>query len=94
MYNTETAKVLGMGKSDCGQTDICWFEEHLYKKKTGEFFLAGKGGADSKYAIEVQINQYSGGRSIMPISEEQAKKWSERHLTVDEYVVIFGEPEE
>ena len=33
MYNTETAKVLGMGESDCGQTDTRWFEEHLYKKK-------------------------------------------------------------
>ena len=64
------------------------------RKKTGEFFLVGKGGAESKYAIEVQINQYSGGESIIPISEEQARKWSERYLTVDEYIVIFGEPEE
>lgn len=27
---------------------------------------------------------------IVPVSEEEARRWSERHLTGDEYVAIFG----
>jgi len=34
------------------------------------------------------------GEKIIPITEDEAKEWVEKYLTVDEYIKIFGECEE
>lgn len=92
-YDTDTAKMLGED-SNGYPTDFNYEREELYKKKTGEFFLYGTGGANSKYAVSNGDNSYSGGDRITPIDEERAKKWCEAHLSVDEYEEIWGEVEE
>ena len=49
MYDTETAeKIAGWDNGIYGR-DFRSCEETLYKKKTGEYFIYGSGGADSKY---------------------------------------------
>lgn len=60
----------------------------------GEFFLWGEGGGMSKYAEYCPGGGYCWGEGIDPISEDEAKEWLEAHATVDEYIEIFGEPEE
>ena len=44
----------------------------------------------TKYAERVG-DGYSGGTEIIPVSEEEARDWAERHLSADKYEDIFGE---
>jgi hypothetical protein len=92
-YDTETAKRLASaGYSYPSQFD--YWQETLYQKRTGEFFLHGEGGANSKYAEQIERNSWCGGEKIIPISHKEAKKWGEKYLDADEYEKIFGQIEE
>ena len=92
-YSTETAKAMGSYDNGLGIRDFNALEETLYRKKTGEFFLYGKGGANTQYA-ESMGNGRTSGEDIIPLTEEGAREWAEAHLTVKEYIAIFGKPEE
>ena len=50
MYNTETAKEIGSWNNGRYRSDFYYVGETLYKKKTGELFVFGEGGAASRYA--------------------------------------------
>lgn len=92
LYDTDTAKRLGF---DCGGDGMSSWSEYLYQKRTGEFFLYGKGGPATKYAKYVAANNaWSGGEKIQPMSVESAQKWAEEHLDADEYNEVFGVPDE
>ncbi len=92
-YDTDTAKFLGYaGYSHPG--DFSFWLERLYQKKTGEFFLHGIGGAMSKYAHRTGLNEWSGGEKIIPLTREEAQKWAEKNLDVEEFKELFGEVEE
>lgn len=93
MYNTETAKYCG-GYEFSNVGDFNHVCEDLYRKKTGEFFLYGEGGAMSKYCEEVGNNSWTGGEKIIPLTIKEAKRWSEKHLNADTYIELFGEVEE
>lgn len=91
-YDTDTAKFLGYaGYSHPG--DFAFWSEHLYRKRTGEYFLHGIGGAMSKYARRVGPDEWSGGEKIRPLSPEEAQKWAEEHMDADEYEQVFGKIE-
>lgn len=94
LYNTETAKHIGNYSNDLSYDDLKYFDEDLYLKKTGEFFLSGSSGAFGKYAESVGANSWCGGSGIVPITEQEAKEWVEMHLDADTYIELFGEPEE
>lgn len=94
MYNTETAVELGTGKSHLAVNNFGYYEEHLYRKKTGEYFLYGEGGAGSKYAKQQELNSFGPGDGFTPLTESGARIWAEKYLDADEYCEIFGEPEE
>lgn len=78
VYDTSTAKKLGMRW--IGTEYSRWGWEELYRKKTGEFFTL--------------YHSYSESEKIEPITYEKAKCWAEEHLDGDDYIAIFGEPEE
>lgn len=62
-YNTETATLLFHNTfGNLGDTN--GYEENLYLTKTGNYFIHGLGGKDSKYPEEI----------IIPVSNEEAKK--------------------
>lgn len=91
-YNTETAEKIGVQGYDYGgATDV---EETLYRKKTGEFFIYGCGGALSRYAKRADGGGTIGGSAIIPITVEQAIEWVEEYLDGEDYDRVFGEPEE
>lgn len=94
MYNTESAVELGTGESRLSVNDFGYYKEYLYKKKTGEYFLYGEGGAGSKYGKQTERNNFGPGDGFTPLTENEAKLWAERYLDADEYCEIFGEPEE
>lgn len=92
-YDTDTAKEMGY-YTYSNRTDFHFFEETLYRKNTGEFFLHGYGGVATKYAEAVGQNGWRAGERIMPMSLEEAQEWAEEHLDADEYEKIFGSVEE
>ncbi len=63
-YNTDTAEQLG---HLCIGTfgDPAGYEEMLFKTKSGNFFLYGAGGADSKYPQQ----------AITPVTKKEADAW-------------------
>lgn len=92
-YDTDTARALA-STDYSSVTDYNYWEETLYRKNTGEFFLYGKGGPASKYAESVGQNQWTGGSKIIPLTLEAAQKWAEQYLDADEYDRIFARAEE
>ena len=94
IYNTETAKKVASWYSSYARNDFHYYEEELYQKKTGEFFLYGEGNAASPYSRSCGQNEWCGGERIEPLTYKEAQKWAEDHLDGDEYCEIFGEPDE
>ena len=94
MYDTGTAEEIDWCENMTNPGNYSYCKEILYRKKTGEFFLHGKGNAASMYA-EVQADRMrSPGEKIVPISEEHAKIWVEEHCCVDTYIELFGDVDE
>lgn len=93
-YDTETAERVGGYDNGLGQRDLAHLDEDLYRKKTGEFFIYGRGGAMTQYARSCGDNTTCGGVGIVPLSIEDAKAWVEEHCSADRYEEIFGVVEE
>ena len=89
-YDTETAKLVGY-TSYSYPGDFTWWTEHLYHKRTGEFFLYGVGGPMSKYARRIGPDEWTGGEEIRPLSLKEAREWAEKNIEAEEYEQIFGE---
>lgn len=93
MYNTETATELGTYEHGY-VSSFSWYQENLYRKKTGEYYLYGEGHANSKYGTPDGTGGYGSGDGFTPLTESEARIWAEKYLDADEYCEIFGEPEE
>ena len=84
-YDTDTAdEICHYGYSYTGGFD--YYEDTLYRKKNGEFFIHSVGGA--------RCNTWSGREEIYPIVNEEAMEIVESHCDVDKYEEIFGKVEE
>lgn len=91
-YDTETAKVVAeISGGGSGWRDFGYYEETLYKKRTGEYFLHGEGGPMTRYAISVGGNSWTSGSKIIPLTYDGAREWAEKNLGVEEYEAEFGE---
>lgn len=90
-YDTDTAEFL-TGYSSRMPGDFYYYEEELYRKKTGEYFLYGSGNALSPYGRR-EGNNCFGTEEIIPYTEEEAKDWVEENAP-EKYEDIFGEVEE
>ena len=93
LYNTDTATCLGSYQFSI-PGNFHYLCEDLYRKKNGEFFLFGEGGAASKYSVKTDTNEWSSGKTIIPLTVDEAKKWAEEYLPADDYIEVFGEPSE
>ena len=87
-YDTNTAKLIGEA-SYINRTDFHYWTEELYQKRTGEFFIYGKGGPASRYSRSTGQNSWSGGEKIIPLTINEAKEWAEKYLDGDEYEELF-----
>lgn len=93
VYDTEKAKLCGDWYNGHYTSDLDYCAETLYQKKTGEYFLHGEGGCLSMYATRSGGN--SGyGEQIIPLTYDEARAWAEKNLDADDYISIFGEPDE
>lgn len=91
-YDTETATLIAeVSGGGSGWRDFRYYEETLYKKRTGEYFLYGEGGPMTRYAISVEGNGWASGCKITPLTYDGAREWAEKNLESDEYEAEFGE---
>lgn len=89
-YDTDTAKLAGTYETGY-IGDLDWRNEQLYRKSTGEFFLAGEGGARTRWSRRT-IDGYSSGEGILPLTLDEAREWAEEHLSVKEVEKLFRIP--
>lgn len=94
VYDTETARRVGVWSSSEDPREFQYVEETLFRKKNGEFFLHGLGGPASVYRVATSENSWKTGEKILPLSFDQARQWAEIHLTADEYEAAFGPVQE
>ncbi|MBY5826314.1 MULTISPECIES: hypothetical protein [Rhizobium] len=91
-YDTATATEICSFESSVSQADFQYEETWLYKTPRGQFFLAGRGGAMTRWAQPVQDGR-SGGRGLVPVGVEEARAFAEDHAG-EEIVAQFFEIEE
>ena len=93
-YDTKTSRKVAAAYANCSPRDFAYWEQKLYIKRTGEYFLYCMGGPASQYAVRCGDNSWEGGSLFIPLTEAEAKIWAEEHLDGDEFEQIFGEVEE
>ena len=76
VYNTETATILATFDNGHSHTDFAYLKEDLYVTAKGSYFLAGEGGASTKYR-EVSGNSTGPGEKIIPLTGKEALDWCE-----------------
>ncbi|MBK8132801.1 MAG: hypothetical protein IPN63_07795 [Gammaproteobacteria bacterium] len=89
-FDTDTAEHIANASYSGSRSDFQWWEEDFYRKRTGECFLAGRGGPMTRYAVAVDQNSRTGGSKITPLSEEEAREWLECHADAETYEQVFG----
>lgn len=93
LYDTKTAEEIETFNNGLSYNDFNYYSEALYRKKNGEFFLAGEGHAMTKYAKHCADRTSTFGRKIIPLSDDDAKSWLEEHADVETYLKYFSAEE-
>ncbi len=78
-YNTNTATRLHEYQSPYAHNDFNFFRESLYRTEKENYFLAGEGGALTRYGQAEGGGGMQGGEGIRPITKKEAMKWLEEH---------------
>jgi hypothetical protein len=82
-YDTKTADlVCDISPSGFYGGDFRWEDSCLYRTPKGAWFIAGKGGAMSRWAQRVGQSGYCGGSGLRPVDKEEARELIERHGSV------------
>ena len=89
VYDTMKSYIVGWRMGDFHDTDPKYFEEWLYKKRTGEYFMVGEGGAMSAYAKTCEDGSLGYGKKIIPMSYQEANEWATAHMTRLAYRMRF-----
>jgi hypothetical protein len=87
-YNTATAEKICTFESDAGRGDFHHEVTSLYRTPRGRFFLAGHGGAMTRWAHAVHGGQ-SGGVGLHPVGTAEARNFAERHTDEDTVARFF-----
>ncbi len=89
-YDTATAtRIDSAGEGFPG--DFRRYEEALYRTPNGRYFLAGEGGALTRWACPVDGGGWTNGDGIVPLSPEEALAWAETHLDPETIAAEFAE---
>ena len=88
-YNTDTAEEIASWDNGLDSSDFNYVSEKLFKTKNGTYFLAGDGGARSKYGIN-KGDYEIGGEGLEPVSDDEALETLERWKDVDAIEAHFA----
>lgn len=91
LYNTDTAELIHKWNNGYYPNDFNWCAETLYKTKKGAYFIAGEGGAMSKYSTRCGSNSAGGGSGISVLTEDEAIGWLENHGGTEALEQYFGD---
>jgi hypothetical protein len=96
VYDTETADRLCdvSGPGGYSRSDFQWEDTWLYRTKNGRFFIAGEGGAMTRWAMPMGQNGRTGGSGLAAITEEQARELLATHGSAEAYRRFFPDVEE
>jgi hypothetical protein len=90
-YDTEKATLVGETTQGY-QGDFNRWEAGLYvTPRSKAYFLAGRGGAMTRFARPDEGGGYTGSSRILPMDADEALEWAAAHLTVDEVEAQFGD---
>jgi hypothetical protein len=90
-YDTEKATDLGWVGNDEFANDMRHWSGRLYRTpRSGRYFIAGKGGAMSRFAVPCPGGGSGGGSGIQPISEREALRLAEDCWSSDAIEEAFG----
>ena len=87
VYDSDKAQEIGSWHN--GESGINEIEETLCRNKAGRYFLHGSGGANTKYARNLDNDRWGGGEKIIPMDDQAAREWAERFLAAEEYEAAF-----
>ena len=93
-YDTDTARRVGGTDNGVAYGDLDYEMETLYRKRTGEYFIHGEGGARTRYATQDCLGGWTGGDAVTPLPYETARRCAESNLDADMYESEFGVPDE
>ena len=79
LYDTDTAKHLATWDNGVNAGDLDYFQQDLYIKHTGEYYVCNCGSRGYGYAVT-------------PMTEAEARTWCETHCSTDTYIRIWGTP--
>ena len=82
-YDTETAEEIAYHSNDLPTNDFNWYEERLFRTQKGNWFIAGEGGAASRYSKSCGNNGSCGGSDLTPIPMIEAREWLERNDEIE-----------
>lgn len=88
-YDTAKATLIGEYWNGLSKSNFNYVEEKLYRKRGGEFFIHGEGGPKTLYCRTVGLHERTSGEKIVPLPYEEARRWGEDHLSVEDYDKIF-----
>ena len=87
LYNTDTAVELACYDAT---DNLNYITERLHRKRTGEYFIHGEGGARTRYAASDGDGWSRGGEAIFPLSVDEARAWAEQHISEEDFERLFG----
>ena len=91
-YDTESARLVGEYENSLPVTDFHHVWMGLYcTPRSGQYFLAGKGGPMTRFAQSTGQNQWSGGSDIIPMTREEAFSWAQENLNTEVVEDEFGD---
>ena len=90
-YNTETAEWIASYHNGCTTSDFKYLSEDLYRTKNGNWFIAGEGGPMTTYARHVGNGNKSGGKKIIPLTQDDVIQWLEQHEETEVLETYFPE---
>lgn len=89
LYNTDTAADLAVYEANATDS-LNYYSERLYRKRTGEYFIHGEGGARTRYAAATSDGWNRGGEAIFPLTAAEAREWAEQHISEEDFERLFG----
>ena len=88
LYNTDTAVELACYEANATDS-LNYYSERLYRKRPGEYFIHGEGGARTRYAAATSDGWNRGGEAIFPLTAAEAREWAEQHISEEDFERLF-----
>lgn len=93
-YDTSTAdEICDISPSGFSSGDFNWEDTSLYRTKKGRYFLAGRGGAFTRWSVPIGQNGRGGGSGIQPVNEAEARSFVEQYAS-HRFEELFGVAED